>query len=86
MNGKPRVMKCTMATDSFFVDPFGYVRPCNVMNLPFGNIKEKSFQEIWTGPEAEEARKKVEVCKENCWMIGALAISRGKTRGSRSAG
>ncbi len=72
VNGKPRAMKCTMATDSFFVDPFGYVRPCNVMNLPFGNIKEKSFQEIWAGPEAEEARKKVAVCKENCWMIGSV--------------
>jgi len=72
VNGKPRTLKCTMATDSFFVDPFGYVRPCNVMNLPFGNIKEKSFQEIWAGPEAEEARKKVAVCKENCWMIGSV--------------
>ncbi|MCP2500231.1 MAG: radical SAM protein [Deltaproteobacteria bacterium] len=72
VNAKPRAMKCTMATDSFFVDPFGYVRPCNVMNLPFGNIKEKSFQEIWTGSEAEEARKKVAVCKENCWMIGSV--------------
>jgi MoaA/NifB/PqqE/SkfB family radical SAM enzyme len=72
MNGKPRELKCTMATDSFFIDPFGYVRPCNVMDHPFGNIREKSFQQIWTSPEAQEARKRVDCCDQNCWMIGSV--------------
>jgi Fe-coproporphyrin III synthase len=72
MYGSERCMKCTMATDSFFIDPYGFVRPCNVMDFPFGNIKEKSFQDIWTSPEAEEARNKVETCEENCWMIGSV--------------
>ena len=72
MYGKSRSMKCTMGTDSFFVDPFGHVRPCNVMNFPFGNIKEKSFQEIWTSSEAKEARKRVDACSANCWMIGSV--------------
>jgi MoaA/NifB/PqqE/SkfB family radical SAM enzyme len=70
MHGRQRPMKCTMATDSFFVDPYGYVRPCNVMDSPFGNIREKAFQEIWTSPEAEAARRKVDACTANCWMIG----------------
>jgi MoaA/NifB/PqqE/SkfB family radical SAM enzyme len=72
MYGRKRTLKCTMATDSFFIDPYGYVRPCNVMNQPFGNIREKPFQEIWTGPEAEAAREKVDRCTENCWMIGSV--------------
>ena len=72
MYGRQRSMKCTMATDSFFVDPYGYVRPCNVMNAPFGNIREKPFQEIWTSSEAEAARNKVDKCIENCWMIGSV--------------
>jgi MoaA/NifB/PqqE/SkfB family radical SAM enzyme len=72
MKGKQRSMKCTMASDSFFVDPYGDVRPCNVMDLPFGNIKEKSFQEIWKSPEADEARKRVGCCQTNCWMIGSV--------------
>ena len=72
MYSKERELKCTMATDSFFVDPYGDVRPCNVMDHPFGNIKEKSFNEIWTGPAAEEAREKVEACTSNCWMIGSV--------------
>ncbi len=72
MYGKQRAMKCTMATDSFYVDPYGDFRPCNVMDFPFGNIKEKTFQEIWNSPEAEEARKRVDECTCNCWMIGSV--------------
>ncbi len=70
--GKQRAMKCTMGTDSFFVDPYGIIRPCNVMDFPFGNIKEKPFQEIWASREAEEARRKVDACTCNCWMIGSV--------------
>jgi len=72
MRGKPRALKCTMATDSFFIDPYGNIRPCNVMDLPFGNIREKSFEEIWKSPEAERARQCVESCERNCWMIGSV--------------
>lgn len=72
MNGLDRSMKCTMATDSFFIDPYGTVRPCNVMDHAFGNIKEQTFNEIWTSPEADEARRRVDGCKENCWMIGSV--------------
>lgn len=72
MAGKERCMKCTMATDSFFIDPYGAVRPCNVMDYSFGNIKEKPFNEIWSSPEADEARRKVAACNENCWMIGSV--------------
>jgi Fe-coproporphyrin III synthase len=72
MHGGRRELKCTMASDSFFIDPFGDVRPCNVMNYPFGNIKEKTFPEIWNGPEASEARQRVSCCDRNCWMIGSV--------------
>jgi len=72
MYGKQRALKCTMATDSFFVDPYGDIRPCNVMDYPFGNIKERSFSEIWNSPQAEEVRNRVGNCDQNCWMIGSV--------------
>jgi len=72
MYGKQRELKCTMATDSFFVDPYGNVRPCNVMDHIFGNIREKSFDEIWSSPEADQARCRVDACTQNCWMIGSV--------------
>ncbi len=72
MYGGRRELKCTMANDSFFIDPYGDIRPCNVMNYAFGNIREKSFAEMWNSPEAEEARKRVDRCDQNCWMIGSV--------------
>lgn len=72
MYSKKRALKCTVATESFFIDPYGYIRPCNVMDFPFGNVREKPFQEIWNSPEAEEARRRVDVCERNCWMIGSV--------------
>ncbi len=72
MFGKPRELKCTMATDSFFIDPYGTVRPCNVMDMPFGNIRNASFEDVWNSPEAERARRCVDACTRNCWMIGSV--------------
>lgn len=72
MYGKRRALKCTMAKDSFYIDPYGFIRPCNVMNFPFGNIREKPFQEIWNSANAEEARRRVDSCDRNCWMIGSV--------------
>jgi MoaA/NifB/PqqE/SkfB family radical SAM enzyme len=72
MNDQQRSMKCSMATDSFFIDPIGDVRPCNVMDHPFGNIRDKTFKEIWDSSEAQEARRKVDACNLNCWMIGSV--------------
>jgi len=31
------------------VSPYGDVFPCGVHPLPAGNLREKSFHEIWTG-------------------------------------
>jgi hypothetical protein len=42
------------------------------MDHPFGNIKDKAFREIWDSSEAQEARKKVNDCTSNCWMIGSV--------------
>ncbi|MBJ6724261.1 radical SAM protein [Geomesophilobacter sediminis] len=72
LHGRKRLLKCTMARDSFFVDPFGLVRPCNVMDHPFGNLNDESFEALWTGARADKARRRVECCPENCWMIGSV--------------
>jgi len=72
MSGRERAMKCTMAKDSFFIDPYGNIRPCNVMDNPFGNIKEHSFDQIWSSPAADAARRQVDACERNCWMIGSV--------------
>lgn len=71
--GRPRPLPCLMGTISFFVDPFGYVKPCNVMDASMGNLKEQSFEELWHSERAEEVRRRVAACPENCWMIGSVS-------------
>ena len=73
IEGKPRLLPCEMGHDSFFLDPYGEVFPCNVMEESMGNLRSRSFAEIWHSQDAEEIRQKVRACKKNCWMIGSVS-------------
>ncbi len=73
IKGNPRLLPCEMGHDSFFLDPFGNVLPCNVMEETMGNLKEKSFADLWTAADAVRVREKVINCKQNCWMIGSVS-------------
>lgn len=71
--GGKRLLPCEMGREIFLVDPFGEVRPCNVLEVSMGNIKESSFEEIWNGPLAEKAMQAAANCGMNCWMIGSAS-------------
>jgi MoaA/NifB/PqqE/SkfB family radical SAM enzyme len=73
INGGARLLPCEMAYDSFFLDPYGEILPCNVMEGRMGNLKDSSFEEIWNSDKAEEIRRKVRNCNKNCWMIGSVS-------------
>lgn len=72
---RPRLLPCHMASNGFFLDPFGNVLPCNGSSEPWimGNLNENSFDEIWNSEKAEKVRNRVINCKKNCWMIGSVA-------------
>lgn len=73
VHGNQRFLPCEVGSDLFFMDPFGEVRPCNGMEATMGNIKQKSFEEIWNSPEAEAVRGKVAGCQKACWMVGSAS-------------
>ena len=68
-------MQCEMGTESCFVDPSGDVLACNGMDVkvPMGNIREKSFDEIWNSEQADKVRNLVGKCQKQCWMVGNAA-------------
>jgi len=42
--GRPRLLPCEMGFDAFFLDPYGNVRPCNVMDEIMGNLHKKALK------------------------------------------
>lgn len=70
-----RLLPCDMSFDTFFIDPYGDVMPCNGTKDKevMGNLNRQSWDELWNSPEAEQVRKKVRNCNRNCWMIGSVS-------------
>lgn len=73
--GQKRLLPCDMAFDTFFIDPYGDVMPCNGTKEKevMGNLNEQSWDELWNCEQAEKVRKKVRSCNRNCWMIGSVS-------------
>ncbi len=73
--GQKRLLPCDMSFDTFFIDPYGDVMPCNGTKDKevMGNLNVQTWDELWNSPEAESVRKKVRCCDRDCWMIGSVS-------------
>lgn len=73
--GQKRLLPCDMAFDTFFIDPYGDVMPCNGTKEKevMGNLNEQSWDELWNSEQAEKVRKEVRCCDRQCWMIGSVS-------------
>lgn len=73
--GQKRLLPCDMSFDTFFIDPYGDVMPCNGTKNKkvMGNLKSQTWDELWHSPQAETVRKQVRSCERNCWMIGSVS-------------
>lgn len=73
--GQKRLLPCDMAFDTFFIDPYGDVMPCNGTKEKevMGNLNEQSWDELWNSEQAEKVRAKVRNCDRQCWMIGSVS-------------
>ena len=70
-----RLLPCDMSFDTFFIDPYGDVMPCNGTKEKeiMGNLNEQEWDALWNSEAAEAVRKKVRCCDRNCWMIGSVS-------------
>lgn len=73
--GQKRLLPCNMSFDTFFIDPYGDVMPCNGTKDKeiMGNLNSQTWDELWSSSVAETVRKKVRNCNRNCWMIGSVS-------------
>ena len=73
--GQKRLLKCDMAFDTFFIDPYGDVMPCNGTKEKevMGNLNKQNWDELWNSEQANKVRNKVRNCDRQCWMIGSVS-------------
>lgn len=73
--GQKRLLPCDMAFDTFFIDPYGDVMPCNGTKEKevMGNLNTQSWDELWNSEQADRVRQKVRACDRQCWMIGSVS-------------
>lgn len=68
--GHPRLIQCSAGNDFAFIDPWSDVWACNVRSdLPLGNLKRQSWEEILGSDVAKGSCAKVKACNQNCWMV-----------------
>ncbi len=72
---RKRLLPCDMSFDTFFIDPYGDVMPCNGTKekLVMGNLNLQDWDTLWSSEEAEKVRAAVRSCDRNCWMIGSAS-------------
>lgn len=73
--GQKRLLPCDMAFDTFFIDPYGDVMPCNGTKEKevMGNLNDMEWEELWNSEQAEKVRNIVRHCTRQCWMIGSVS-------------
>jgi len=86
---------CSAGHTACYISPYGQVFPCVQFPLPCGNLRETSFQEIWThSPQFAEMRsiraKDLSTCSScshlgSCTRCPGLAYMEGDMRGPSSA-
>ncbi len=63
-----RPLPCDAGRGFFYLDSLGNVYGCHVRPGILGNIREQTFSEIWSGPQAQHVRDELHGCNA-CWMV-----------------
>jgi len=62
-----RLFDCYSGTHSCYLDSFGNVYPCIMLNEVLGNIKEQRLAEIWFSSRCQSVRDDIAAHKCECW-------------------
>ncbi len=74
---RKRELTCYSGRTSIVVDPYGDIRPCLILDETFGNIKQRSLDDVMTSDETVEKLTKLKSCKE-CFLqceVGASVLT-----------
>ena len=69
-----RKINCYSGVHSLFLDPYGDIYPCIMLNIKLGNAKE-GFDKIWMSERAKKIRKFIKNKKCACWNPCEICLS-----------
>jgi radical SAM protein with 4Fe4S-binding SPASM domain len=61
------IQRCYSGINSFFMDPFGNIFPCIMLNKQIGNVCKSNFDELWLSKEGSDVRQFIKDKRCNCW-------------------
>jgi len=59
--------ECYAGSHICFIDPYGNVYPCIMLDKKLGNVREEFFDEIWTSKKAQSVRSFIKNKRCMCW-------------------
>lgn len=71
LRGEKRMIPCYALDEFFYLDPYGAVYPCNVLDKPIGNLGTHTYAELFA--QAQGVRDYVARCPVQCWMVCTAA-------------
>src|SRR5262249_10339172 len=63
-----RPYTCDGASGFFYMDSHANVYLCHILNERIGSLRDQSWDELWTSPEAAKAREIAAHC-DKCWLL-----------------
>ena len=79
IRNRKRLFKCYSGTHSLFLDPYGTIFPCIMLNQPMGSIVSSEFDDIWMSKRAQQVRNYIAEEHCACWTPCEVfpSLSRG---------
>jgi len=68
LHTKRRPLRCDAGENFFYLDPYGNVYGCDILDFHMGNLKKQTFQDLWWSERAKDFRLVAGKC-QSCWMI-----------------
>jgi MoaA/NifB/PqqE/SkfB family radical SAM enzyme len=65
---RTRMFECYSGVHSLFLDPYGEVYPCIILDEKFGNVTTQPFDQLWLSSRAAEIRSRIEQQGCHCWV------------------
>ena len=73
---RKQMITCSACKLFAFINPHGWVYPCAIWKEKIGNLKKRSFYEIWNSPKAKNIRGMIKERQcPNCWLACTAQVN-----------